>query len=100
MHIHSFNKYKINLMLNKELKKNLVKFFLANKSCEFKSNKIMRFVYRNKYYYKYSSISFFRRSCILSGNCRSIFRFFRFSRYLGKYFANNGLIMGLRKSSF
>jgi ribosomal protein S14 len=100
MNIFAFKKYKIKYMITKELKKNLVKFFLANQYKNFKSNKIIKFIYRNKYYYKYSSISFFRRSCILSGNCRSVFRFFKLSRYLCRYYASNGYIVGLRKASF
>ena len=100
MNIFAFKKYNINNLVKKELKKNLIKFFIANQYKNFRSNKIMKFVYRNKYYYKYSSISFFRRSCILSGNCKSVFRFFKLSRYLCRYYASNGYIVGLRKASF
>ena len=53
MNIFAFKKYKIKYMITKELKKNLVKFFLANQYKNFKSNKIIKFIYRNKYYYKY-----------------------------------------------
>lgn len=100
MNIFSFSKYDLKLMLNKELKKNLLKFFLANQYKNFKSNKIIKFIYRNRFYYKYSSISFFRRSCLLSGNCKSVSRFFKLSRYLCRYYASNGFIIGLRKASF
>src|ERR1700742_2079549 len=100
MNIFAFKKYNIIYLVNKELKKNLVKFFLANQSKNFKSNKIIKFIYRNKYYYKYSSISFFRRSCILSGNCRSVFRFFKLSSYLCRYYASIGYIVALHKASF
>ena len=100
MNIYKFKKYKIELMISKELKKNLVKFFLSNQYKNFKSNKIMKYIYRNKIFYKYSSFSFFRRSCILSGNCRSVNRSFKLSRYLCRYYASNGFIMGLRKASF
>lgn len=100
MNIFAFDKYDLKLMLNKELKKNLLKFFLANQYKNFKSNKIIKFIYRNKFYYKYSSVSFFRRSCLLSGNCKSVSRFFKLSRYYCRYYASNGFIIGLRKASF
>lgn len=100
MRIYNFKKYKINQMISKELKKNLIKFFLSNKYNEFKSKKIINFIYRNKIYNKFSSISFFRRSCIQSGSCRSVSRHFKLSRYLCRYYASNGFFSGLRKASF
>jgi ribosomal protein S14 len=100
MNIYNFKKYNIRLLINKELKKNLVKYFLSNQYKNFSSNKIIKCIYRNKIFNKYSSLSFFRRSCILSGNCRSVNRFFKLSRYLCRYYASNGFIMGLRKASF
>ena len=100
MNIFTFKKYNIKSLYNKELKKNLIKYFLSNQYNNFKSNKIIKFIYRNKFYYKYNSVSFFRRSCLISGNCRSVFRFFKLSRYLCKHYASNGYIVGLRKASF
>ena len=100
MNIFAFKKYNLKRLLNKELKKNIIKYFLSNQHYYFKSNKIIMFIYRNKYYYKYMSISFFKRSCLLSGNCKSISRFFKLSRYNCKYYASNGFISGLRKASF
>jgi ribosomal protein S14 len=100
MNIYCFKKYKIKNLIKKELKKNIIKYFLSNQSKNFKSNKIIKFIYRNKFYYKYMSISFFRRNCLLSGNGKSIFRFFKLSRYLCKHYASNGIITGLRKSPF
>jgi ribosomal protein S14 len=100
MNIFTFKKYKIKGLLNKELKKNLIKYFLSNQYKNFQSNNILKFIYRNKIFFKYYSISFFRRSCILSGNCRSVFRFFKLSRYLCRFYASNGFISGLRKASF
>ena len=60
------NKYKFEIekMKKKELKKNLSKFILLNKYSNLKSNIIIKMIYRNFYFYKYSSISFFRRSCV------------------------------------
>jgi hypothetical protein len=57
-------KFEIKKMEKKELKKNLSKFILLNKYYNFKSNIIIKMIYRNFYFYKYSSISFFRRSCV------------------------------------
>jgi hypothetical protein len=57
-------KFELEKMKKKELKKNLSKFILLNKYSNFKSNIIIKMIYRNFYFYKYSSISFFRRSCV------------------------------------
>jgi ribosomal protein S14 len=100
MNIFSFNKFKLSKMKRKELKKNISKFYLSNKYREFKSNKIIRIIYRNKYFYKFSSISYYRRACLITGNCRSVFKFFKLSRYTCKALASNGLFTGLRKASF
>jgi len=100
MNIFVFKKYNMKSLINKELKKNLIKYFLSNQYKNFRSNKIIKFIYRNKFYYKYSSISFFRRSCLISGNCKSVFRFFKLSRYHCRYYVSNGYISGLRKASF
>src|SRR3954470_6567440 len=100
MNLFTFGKFKLNLMKRKELKKNINKFYLSNKYSSFKSNKIIKNIYRNKYFYKYSSISYYRRSCLVTGNCRSVFKFFKLSRYTCKANASNGLLVGLRKSSF
>lgn len=100
MNMHRFEKYRIDILVKKELKKNLVKFFFSNQCRNFRSNKIVKYIYRNKIFNKYSSISFFRRSCLISGNSRSVSRFFKLSRYLCRYYASNGFVMGLRKASF
>ena len=100
MNIFTFKKYNIKRLYKKELKKNLIKYFLSNQYNNFKSNKIIKFIYRNKFYYKYMSISFFKRTCLFSGNCKSVFRFFKLSRYDCKHYASNGFISGLRKASF
>ena len=100
MNIFTFNKFNLNKMKSKELKKNIIKFYLSNKYSILKSNKIIKIAYRNLYFYKYSSISYFRRSCLVTGNCRSVSRFFKLSRYTSRYYASNGFFNGLRKSSF
>ena len=100
MHIHSFNKFNIKLMKLKEVKKNLSKFYLSNKYSILKSNKIIKMIYKNLYFYKFSSKSYYRTSCLITGNCRSVFRFFKLSRYTCRNYASNGLLVGLRKASF
>jgi ribosomal protein S14 len=100
MNLHNFSRFKTKRMVAKEMYKNLVKFFISNKNGKLKSDKIIKIAYRNFYFYKNSSTSFFRRSCIRSGNCRSVFRFFKMSRYLCKYYASNGFLVGIRKASF
>lgn len=100
MNISNFNKFNTLNMIKKEINKNYIKFFILNKFKILKSNKIIKIAYRNKYFLKQGSISFFRRSCLRLGNCRSVFRFFKMSRYACKYYASNGFFTGLRKASF
>ena len=100
MNKHAFNKFNIKKMLNFEIKKNLTKFYLSNKYSNFKSKKLINLAYNNLYFYKYSSTSFFRRSCLITGNCRSVFCFFKLSRYSVRLYALNGILAGLRKASF
>lgn len=100
MNLSNFKKFNTFSMIKKEIYKNFVKFFILNKYKILKSNKIIKIAYRNNYYLKQASISFFRRSCLRLGNCRSVFRFFKMSRYICKYYASNGFFTGLRKASF
>jgi ribosomal protein S14 len=92
--------FKIDKMVNKELYKNLTKFFISNKNFKLKSNKIIKIAYKYFYFYKFSSISYFRKSCVKSTKCNSVFKFFKMSRYLCRYFASNGLFVGIIKASF
>jgi ribosomal protein S14 len=57
-------------------------------------------VYKNFYFYKYSSISFFRRSCVITMWSRSVFRFFKICRYSSRMLFSNGLFIGVRLASF
>ena len=100
MNIFTFNKFDTKNLKKKELKKNITKFYLSNKYSILKSDKIIKKAYQNLYYNKYSSVSYFRRSCLVTGNCRSVFRFFKLSRYTCRLYASNGLLTGLRKASF
>jgi len=49
---------------------------------------------------KYSSIAYYRRSCIMTGNSRSVFRRFKMVRHWCKKYASDGILIGIRKSSF
>jgi len=100
MNAKNFLKFNTENMIKKELYLNMTKFFIASKHSILKSNKIIKIAYRNNYYMKSSSISFFRRSCLKLGNCRSVFRFFKMSRYICRYYASNGFFTGIRKASF
>lgn len=100
MNIKNFIKFNTKNMIQKEIYKNLTKFFISNKYKILKSNQIIKIAYRNKYFLKQASTSFFRRSCLLLGTCRSVFRFFKMSRYKCRYYASNGFFTGLRKASF
>jgi ribosomal protein S14 len=100
MNSKNFLKFNTKNMIKKELYLYMTKFFIANKYPFLKSNKIIKIAYRNKYYMQSSSISFFRRSCLKLGNCRSVFRFFKMSRYICRHYASNGYFTGIRKASF
>lgn len=81
-----------------ELRKKLLKSLLASSFFEF-SDKTYFFKLFQRYNL-HSSISFQRGSCIFTGRAKSVFRMFKLYRHQAKAFASNGLIVGLRKSSF
>jgi len=83
-----------------ELKKSVSKMLLSGCFSKFKSLNFYIYLGKHKYFNKYSSISFFRRSCVYSGICRSVFRKFKLNRYKVKLYAANGLLNGLRKASW
>jgi ribosomal protein S14 len=100
MHLSNFKKYDITLMEKLELKKNVSKMLLSGCFDQFKSLRFHIYLGKHKYFSKYGSISYFRRSCIYSGICRSVFRKFKLSRYKVKFYSSYGLLNGLRKASF
>lgn len=100
MNSKNFLKFNTKIMIEKEMHKNLTKFFISNKYKILKSKNIIKIAYRNNYFLKQASVSFFRRSCLFLGTCRSVFRFFKMSRYMCKYYASYGFLTGLRKASF
>jgi len=53
-----------------------------------------------KNYSIFSSRSFFKRACVVSGYSKAIFRLFKMSRQHSKRFASAGVLVGMRRSSF
>jgi ribosomal protein S14 len=100
MRVENFKKFDLKKMVRKELYKNYVKYFISNNYSILKSDKITKVAYKNFYFYKFSSKSFFRKACIRTGLCRSVFRFFKLSRYYCRLYASNGLFIGVSKASF
>jgi ribosomal protein S14 len=100
MRVRNFNKFDLKKMVNKELNKNYIKYFISNNYSTLKSDKITKVAYKNFYFFKFSSKSFFRRSCVRTALCRSVFRFFKLNRYSCKSFASKGLFIGVSKASF
>ena len=95
-----FKKFDTKKMILKEVNKNLVKFIISNKKGNLKSLKIIKLAYKYFYFYKFSSISFFKRCCLHNGNGRSVFRFFKLSRFNCRLYAAKSMLIGLRKASF
>ncbi len=84
--------------LTTELNKLILRGLLSN--CDFCFfDRVFFFKCFNKYFFKFS-ISFFRNSCLFTGNARSVFRLFRLCRHSAKACASNGSLIGMRKSSF
>ena len=91
----------------------------STKKIAYKKYEIKKLVLKsllNNYHYKYnyklyytklfnafpinSSSSRYRTYCMLQLQGKSIFRSFKLSRHMVKHCANNGLLIGYRKSSF
>jgi small subunit ribosomal protein S14 len=81
-----------------EISKLVLKSLLASSSFFF-SEKVFFYKAFQKFSFK-SSISFYRRSCLITGSSRSVFKMFKLSRNQSKAKASHGYIVGLRKSSF
>lgn len=81
-----------------EMNKNILKSLLY--SFEYNVNYRIYFSKKfNKFTYK-SSISVYRRYGMFSFIGKSVFRRFKLNRHCLKMYSSNGLIVGLRKSSF
>lgn len=82
-----------------EMRKNILRNLLSASN----SYKFCYKYYFSKLFYDLSAttaISKYRSGCSFSIKGRVIFRDFKMSRLFCKYFASNGYLMGLRKSSF
>jgi ribosomal protein S14 len=89
--------YRKNLFIY-EMNKLILKSLMAN--FNFNMNNKIYWTQIWVQYNKFSSISFYRRSCLITGFSRSVSRRFKLVRHFCKNYASNGLLMGLRKSSF
>lgn len=87
-----------NKFLLVELNKLILKSLLSHDS--FNNNERFYFYYLLKRYSIHSSISLYRRFCVLTGYSKSVFRYFKLSRHQCKKYASDGLLVGMRKSSF
>jgi ribosomal protein S14 len=80
------------------MNKLILKSLLSNKL--FKINAKLYFGLIFSQYTKKSSIAYYRRFCVITGNSRSVFRRFKMVRHWCKSFASNGFLVGLKKASF
>ena len=80
------------------MNKLILKGLLSNKSFPLNSKIYLGLLFSN--YNKNQSIAFYRRSCVMTGNSRSVFRKFKMVRHWCKLFASEGKLVGMRKSSF
>lgn len=87
-----------NFLYCNEMNKIILKSLLSNKF--FKINEKIYFGLLFDKYTKVSSIAYYRRFCIITGNSRSVFRRFKMVRHWCKFFASHGYIAGIRKASF
>lgn len=87
--------------LKNELNKYLLKSLTRNRTKSFnKYAKIYFFRLFWKFHKKTSSISFLRRSCLITHFTKSVSQTFKMVRHQCKFYATNGLLIGLRKASF
>jgi len=98
MAVYWYKRNRRNHLINNEMNKLILKSLMLNKF----------FIYNQKIYLgqlfakykKFTSISYYRRYCVITGNSKSIFRKFKMVRHWCKFYASNGYIVGLRKASF
>jgi ribosomal protein S14 len=81
-----------------EIKKIVLKSLLYSEVYSFIFKLIFDFHFKK---FKFtSSISRYRRYCMVLGNCRAVLQRFRLSRHCCKKYATLGFCSGLRKASF
>ena len=100
MHIANFRKFNNYKKIHLEFRFNISKGILSGCYINFKSLRFMKYLMYKGFYKRCSSKSFFRRSCLYSGNCRSVFRKFKLDRYRVKHLGSYGFLTGLRRASF
>lgn len=83
---------------NVEYNRILLKSLLSNPDFNNMQRFYFSFIFNR--YYPHITSSFYRRFCIISKYPKSVFRFFKLSRFVSKDFASKGLLVGMRKSSF
>jgi len=83
-----------NCELNKIILKNLLIYNKTKFEYKFNFDKFFKKINNN------SSISKIRNYCVLLKNNRSVFNKFKLSRHKIKLLAPNGVLIGLKKSSF
>jgi len=81
-----------------EYNKIILKSLLSNNRLIFNQKIYLRRLF--DCYDKTSSVSYYRRSCLLTGHSRAVFKTFKFCRHQTKFYASHGFISGLRKASF
>lgn len=60
-------------------------------------------IYFTKLFHKYTkktAISYYRTYCHKTGTGKSVFKYFKYGRHECKRLASNGILIGMRKSSF
>lgn len=90
-------KYRLTLFVN-EFNKIILKSLMANERISFNQKIYLRRIF--DHYDKTQAISFYRRSCLMTGHARAVFQQFKLCRHQMKYYASHGFISGLRKASF
>jgi len=84
--------------LNTELDKILLKSILSNSVLdkEYKLSAYEQFLM----YKKRSSVSYYRKYCIINLNGRAVFKHFKLHRLVCKKWMGQGLLLGVRRASF
>jgi ribosomal protein S14 len=84
--------------LHTELEKNIIKSVLSNTTID---KKYKLSVYEEFLMFKkVSSISYYRRYCIVNLNGRAVFKHFKLHRLVCKKWMGQGLLIGVRRASF
>jgi len=84
--------------LNTELEKNMLKAILSNSLLD---KELKLYAYEQFITYKKrSSVSYYRKYCIINFNGRAVFKHFKLHRLVCKKWMGQGLLLGVRRASF